>query len=97
MNTLYLTDVLITLCGFFPFQEECKAAYFILVLHHLKSVVIAVRGTETPEDLITDGLGRECLLSAEDLDGLMKYVSLSPPLSVLLSTSISGCTFTNFK
>ncbi|XP_031247740.1 uncharacterized protein LOC116105463 isoform X1 [Pistacia vera] len=52
-------------------QEKCKAAYFILVLHHLKSVVIAVRGTETPEDLITDGLGRECLLSAEDLDGLM--------------------------
>ncbi|KAK2991198.1 hypothetical protein RJ640_027170 [Escallonia rubra] len=37
-------------------QAKCQAAYFILVLHHLKSVVIAVRGTETPEDLITDGL-----------------------------------------
>ncbi|KAL5849154.1 hypothetical protein ACOSQ3_007215 [Xanthoceras sorbifolium] len=52
-------------------QDRCKAAYFILVLHHLRSVVIAVRGTETPEDLITDGLGKECLLSTEDLDGLI--------------------------
>ncbi|TXG72901.1 hypothetical protein EZV62_001480 [Acer yangbiense] len=50
-------------------QDRCKAAYFILVLHHLRSVVIAVRGTETPEDLITDGLGKECILSTEDLDG----------------------------
>lgn len=52
-------------------QEKCEAAYFVVVLHHLRSVVIAVRGTETPEDLITDGLGRECTLSLEDLDGLM--------------------------
>ncbi|XP_065867609.1 uncharacterized protein [Euphorbia lathyris] len=52
-------------------QEKCEAAYFIVVLHHIKSVVIAVRGTETPEDLITDGLGRECPLSEEDLDGLI--------------------------
>ncbi|GFY92857.1 lipase class 3 family protein [Actinidia rufa] len=53
-------------------QGKCEAAYFIVVLHHLKSVVIAVRGTETPEDLITDGLCRECTLSMEDLDGLIK-------------------------
>ncbi|XP_031110635.1 sn1-specific diacylglycerol lipase beta isoform X1 [Ipomoea triloba] len=52
-------------------QEKCKAAYFIVVLHHLKTVVIAVRGTETPEDLITDGLCRECSLSEGDLDGLV--------------------------
>ncbi|KAL3604835.1 hypothetical protein D5086_005694, partial [Populus alba] len=52
-------------------QEKCEAAYFVVVLHHLRSVVISVRGTETPEDLITDGLGRECLLSRDDLDGLI--------------------------
>ncbi|ONI29108.1 hypothetical protein PRUPE_1G181900 [Prunus persica] len=52
-------------------QAKCKAAYFVLVLHHLRSVVIAVRGTETPEDLITDSLCRECALSVEDLDGLI--------------------------
>lgn len=39
--------------------------------------MITIRGTETPEDLITDGLGNECLLSEEDLDGLLKYVFLS--------------------
>ncbi|KAL9397603.1 hypothetical protein Peur_011856 [Populus x canadensis] len=54
--------------------ENCEAAYFVVVLHHLRSVVISVRGTETPEDLITDGLGRECLLSRDDLDGLIKHV-----------------------
>ena len=48
-----------------------------MVLHPLRLVVIAVRGTETPEDLITDGLCKECNLSADDLDGLMKYLSLS--------------------
>ena len=37
--------------------------------------MIAVRGTETPEDLIIDGLCRECILSAKDLDGLIKYLS----------------------
>ncbi|XP_010241535.1 PREDICTED: uncharacterized protein LOC104586101 isoform X2 [Nelumbo nucifera] len=52
-------------------QAKREAAYFVVVLHHLKSVVIAVRGTETPEDLITDGLCRECSLSEEDLDGLI--------------------------
>nr|GMC79597.1 probable protein phosphatase 2C 51 [Ipomoea batatas] len=49
------------------FLDKCKAAYFIVVLHHLKTVVIAVRGTETPEDLKTDGLCRECSLSEGDL------------------------------
>ncbi|XP_057428068.1 uncharacterized protein LOC130721319 isoform X2 [Lotus japonicus] len=52
-------------------QVKCEAAYFIVVLHHLQSVVIAIRGTETPEDLITDGLCKECTLSAEDLGGLI--------------------------
>ncbi|KAF6174124.1 hypothetical protein GIB67_029167 [Kingdonia uniflora] len=32
-------------------QVKCEAAYFIMVLHHLRSVVISVRGTETPETL----------------------------------------------
>ncbi|XP_048127267.1 uncharacterized protein LOC115739131 isoform X2 [Rhodamnia argentea] len=54
-------------------QAKCEAAYFIAVLHHARTVVVAVRGTETPEDLITDGLCRECTLSAEDLDGLMSH------------------------
>ena len=60
---------------YFLFQAKCEAAYFVIVLHHLRSVVIAVRGTETPEDLIIDGLCRECILSAKDLDGLIKYLS----------------------
>nr|GMC55446.1 sn1-specific diacylglycerol lipase beta isoform X3 [Ipomoea batatas] len=53
-------------------QDKFKATYFIVVLPHLKTVVIAVHGTETPEDLITDGLCRECNLSEGDLDGLVK-------------------------
>ncbi|KAK1271220.1 hypothetical protein QJS04_geneDACA014136 [Acorus gramineus] len=56
-------------------QKKCEAAYFVVVLHHLKSVVIAVRGTETPEDLITDGLCRECILSADDLDETKGFLS----------------------
>ncbi|KAK9141358.1 hypothetical protein Scep_011039 [Stephania cephalantha] len=59
-------------------QAKCEAAYFVVVLHHLKSVVIAVRGTETPEDLITDGLCRECTLSSEDLDGLISSDNVHP-------------------
>nr|GMD66032.1 sn1-specific diacylglycerol lipase beta isoform X3 [Ipomoea batatas] len=55
-------------------QDKCKTTYFIVVLHHLKTVVIAVRGTETPEDLITDGLCRECSLS--EGDGLVKHFQL---------------------
>ncbi|XP_042491710.1 uncharacterized protein LOC122071424 isoform X7 [Macadamia integrifolia] len=59
-------------------QVKREAAYFVVVLHHMRTVVIAVRGTETPEDLLTDGLCRECTLSAEDLDGLINgnHVSL---------------------
>ncbi|KAL8120157.1 hypothetical protein AgCh_017336 [Apium graveolens] len=61
-------------------MAKCKATYFIVVLHHLKSVVIAVRGTESPEDLITDALCRECYLTAEELDGLRRYAALAPLL-----------------
>ncbi|WCJ41481.1 lipase class 3 family protein [Euphorbia peplus] len=59
-------------------QEKCEAAYFIVVLHDLQTIVIAVRGTETPEDLITDGLGRECSLSEEDLSGLINCSHIDP-------------------
>ncbi|PIA29866.1 hypothetical protein AQUCO_05800146v1 [Aquilegia coerulea] len=52
-------------------QAKCEAAYYIVILHHLQTVVIAVRGTETPEDLITDGLCRESPLEMDDLDGLI--------------------------
>lgn len=66
-----------------------------MVLHDLKTVVIAVRGTETPEDLITDGLCKECSLTIDDLDGLIKYcfslfLSLPPFLSecVILKSKV---------
>lgn len=59
-------------------QAKCEAAYYIVVLHHLQSIVIAVRGTETPEDLITDGLCRECPLVTEDLDGLISSDCVHP-------------------
>ncbi|EMS63541.1 Sn1-specific diacylglycerol lipase alpha [Triticum urartu] len=36
-------------------QTKREAAYFVIVLHNLRTVVIAIRGTETPEDVITDG------------------------------------------
>ena len=62
---------------FVIYQGKCQAAYFIVVLHDTRSVVIAVRGTETPEDLLTDGLCRETCLTMEDLDGLIKKVSCS--------------------
>ena len=55
-------------------SEKCKATYFVVVLHYLRCVVIAVRGTETAEDLITDGLGRACSLTPEDLDGLTNRI-----------------------
>lgn len=54
-------------------QSKREAAYFVVVLHDKRTVVIGVRGTETPEDLITDGLCRECAFTMEDLDGLIKY------------------------
>nr|GME14839.1 sn1-specific diacylglycerol lipase beta isoform X1 [Ipomoea batatas] len=57
-------------------QDKFKATYFIVVLPHLKTVVIAVHGTETPKDLITVGLCRECNLSEGDLDGLVNKVCL---------------------
>ncbi|XP_020700108.1 uncharacterized protein LOC110112280 [Dendrobium catenatum] len=59
-------------------QKKREAAYFIVVIHDLRSVVIAVRGTETPEDLITDGLCGECILSEEDLNGLINCDQLHP-------------------
>ncbi|KAG0502284.1 hypothetical protein HPP92_002356, partial [Vanilla planifolia] len=58
-----------------PYGKNREVAYFIVVLHDIKSVVVAVRGTETPEDLITDGLCRECNLSEEDLNGLINNQS----------------------
>lgn len=69
----------------FFMQRKREVAYFIVVLHDLKSVLIAVRGTETPEDLITDGLCRECNLSEDDLDGLVKKVSPPPLFSLSLN------------
>jgi hypothetical protein len=53
-------------------QTKRETAYFVVVLHYLSTVVIAVRGTETPEDVITDGLCKECSLNIDDLDGLIK-------------------------
>ncbi|KAG7995216.1 hypothetical protein I3843_01G097100 [Carya illinoinensis] len=68
-------------------QAKCEAAYFIVVLHHLRSVVVAVRGTETPEDLITDGLCKECILSAEDLHGLMNSSHVHPDVKLSVESS----------
>ncbi|CDP19311.1 unnamed protein product [Coffea canephora] len=75
---------------FFYTIGKCKASYFMMVLHHLKSVVIAVRGTETPEDLITDGLCRECCLSKEDLDGLINDGATTTRVSSLSYYGHSG-------
>ncbi|XP_021776360.1 uncharacterized protein LOC110740191 [Chenopodium quinoa] len=68
-------------------QGKCQAAYFIVVLHDIRTVVIAVRGTETPEDLITDGLCRETSLTTEDLDGLINglYIDSTMRQTVLSS------------
>ncbi|OMO79668.1 Lipase, class 3 [Corchorus olitorius] len=68
-------------------QNKCEAAYFIVVLHHLRSVIIAVRGTETAEDLITDGLGRECPLSVMDLDGLINCSYINPSVKQHLEST----------
>ncbi|CAI5506342.1 unnamed protein product, partial [Closterium sp. Naga37s-1] len=52
-------------------QEEAgQAVYFVVVLHQLRLVVVAVRGTESLEDMIIDGLGRECPLSDADMGGI---------------------------
>lgn len=74
----------------YPCQVKCEAAYFIVVLHHLQTVVIAIRGTETPEDLITDGLCKECTISAEDLTGLIKYFALFLFLTLWTHEKISS-------
>ncbi|KAM7461559.1 hypothetical protein LguiA_029680 [Lonicera macranthoides] len=69
-------------------QAKCEAAYFVVVLHDLKSVVIVVRGTETPEDLITDGLCRECSLTTEDLDGLINGGHIQPSVKKTMLSSL---------
>jgi hypothetical protein len=43
----------------------------VVVLRELRTVLVAIRGTETPEDLLTDGLSQECHLSNTDLLGLL--------------------------
>lgn len=53
------------------YQAKWEAAYFSVVLRHLPCVVISVRRTETPENLVTDVLCREYALSKTDLDGLL--------------------------
>jgi hypothetical protein len=42
----------------------------VVVVPEHRCVVVAVRGTETPEDVITDALGREVELGEDDLGGL---------------------------
>lgn len=68
-------------------QKKREAAYFVVVLHDLKTVVIAIRGTETPEDVITDGLCRECSLTMDDLDGLINSNQLSPQVKEAVLSS----------
>uniref|UniRef100_A0A8I6X5I1 Fungal lipase-like domain-containing protein n=2 Tax=Hordeum vulgare subsp. vulgare TaxID=112509 RepID=A0A8I6X5I1_HORVV len=68
-------------------QTKREAAYFIIVLHDLKTVVIAIRGTETPEDVITDGLCRECSLTMDDLDGLVNSDQLPPQVKEAVLSS----------
>ncbi|KAJ3675425.1 hypothetical protein LUZ60_004467 [Juncus effusus] len=57
-------------------QTRREAAYFVVALHDRKTIVITVRGTETPEDLLTDGLCREINLNYDDLDGLINDESV---------------------
>ncbi|KAE8712325.1 putative transcription factor [Hibiscus syriacus] len=68
-------------------QKACEAAYFVVVLNDLRSVVIAVRGTETPEDLIIDGLGREHSLTVMDLDGLINSSDIQPSVKQRVESS----------
>ncbi|KAJ7517256.1 hypothetical protein O6H91_21G016100 [Diphasiastrum complanatum] len=58
-------------------QKNREAVYFVIVLQHLRCVLVTVRGTETPEDLLTDGLCRECKLSDSDLSAFLKGDLLS--------------------
>ncbi|XP_015942351.1 uncharacterized protein LOC107467700 isoform X1 [Arachis duranensis] len=68
-------------------QFKCQAAYFIVVLHHLRTVVITIRGTETPEDLITDGLCKECTLSTKDLAGLTNCSHIPSNIKKIVTSS----------
>uniref|UniRef100_A0A8R7PY68 Fungal lipase-like domain-containing protein n=1 Tax=Triticum urartu TaxID=4572 RepID=A0A8R7PY68_TRIUA len=68
-------------------QTKREAAYFVIVLHNLRTVVIAIRGTETPEDVITDGLCRECSLTMDDLDGLINSDQLPPEVKETVLSS----------
>lgn len=68
----------------YSWQVKCEAAYFVVVLHSQRCVVITIRGTETPEDLITNGLCKECPLTAEDLAGLIKYFPFFISLTVCI-------------
>ncbi|KAE8702957.1 putative transcription factor [Hibiscus syriacus] len=68
-------------------QKACEAAYFVVVLNDLRSVVIAVRGTETPEDLIIDGLGMEHSLTVMDLDGLINSSDIHPSVKQRVESS----------
>ncbi|KAJ8765066.1 hypothetical protein K2173_010543 [Erythroxylum novogranatense] len=67
--------------------DKCQAAYFVVVLHYQRTVVIAIRGTETPEDLITDGLARECSLSRDDLAGLIHSSYIHPDVKQSVESS----------
>ncbi|GJW64886.1 hypothetical protein Tco_0116770 [Tanacetum coccineum] len=44
-------------------QKRREASYFVVDIHHIKSGVICAWGTETAEDLLTDGLSREHVLA----------------------------------
>ncbi|VAH82676.1 unnamed protein product [Triticum turgidum subsp. durum] len=68
-------------------QTKREAAYFVIVLHNLRTIVIAIRGTETPEDVITDGLCRECSLTMDDLDGLINSDQLPPQVKEAVLSS----------
>jgi len=68
-------------------QTKREAAYFVIVLHDLRTVVIAIRGTETLEDVITDGLCRQCSLTMDDLDGLINSDQLHPQVKQAVLSS----------
>ncbi|GBG68218.1 hypothetical protein CBR_g2768 [Chara braunii] len=57
-------------------QANNESVYFVIALADVRMVVVCVRGTETPEDLITDGLGRECILTETDLGGALSHLRL---------------------
>lgn len=69
------------------YQAKRECAYFVTVVHRLQCVIVAVRGTETPEDLLTDGLGRECMLMESDLHGLLQSENISESLKQHLQST----------